>query len=70
MSSLCIVQCGYVGLRFLRYKYSPWLILIVAPIKLCCASGVQRTHEQIRWMKALCKIDMVGFCEFLNDLLW
>ncbi|MGA7937529.1 MAG: hypothetical protein WCA35_28520, partial [Kovacikia sp.] len=70
MSSLCAVQCGYVGFRFLRYKCSPWLILAIAPFQLCLASDVQRTHTQIRWMRAIARIDFVSVYGLLHDLLW
>lgn len=70
MSSLCLIQCVYIGLRFLRYKYSPWLILAITPIKLLSASKVQRTHVQIRCMRAISRIDFVSVYGLLNDLLW
>ncbi len=70
MSFLCLIQCGYIGLRFLRYNASPWLTLAIAPIKLLASSKVQRTHEQIRCMRAISRINFVNVYEVLNDLLW
>lgn len=70
MSSPCPIQCGYVSFRFLRYQFSPWFTLAIAPLKLLCSSGVQRTHTQIRYMRALCRIDFVGVYGLVNDLLW
>jgi hypothetical protein len=70
MSFLCLIQCGYIGLRFLRYKASPWLILAIAPIKLFASSKVQRTCEQIRCMRAISRINFVSVYGLLNDLLW
>lgn len=70
MSFLCLIQCGYIGLRFLRYKVSPWLILAIALIKLLASSKVQRTCEQIRCMRAISRINFVSVYEVLNDLLW
>lgn len=56
MSFLCLIQYGYVGLRFLRYKFSPWFTLAIAPHKLLLSSGVEHTHEKICYMRALCRI--------------
>ncbi|UBF26159.1 hypothetical protein K9N68_32335 [Kovacikia minuta CCNUW1] len=70
MSSLCLIQCSYVALRFLRYKASPWLTLAISPIKLLASSKVQRTHEQIRCMRAISRINFVSVYGLLNDLLW
>lgn len=70
MSFLCLIQCGYIGFRFLRYKTSPWLILAIAPIKLIASSKVQRPREQIRYMRAISRINFVGVYTLLNDLLW
>lgn len=70
MSVLCLIQCGYVGLRFLRYKASPLLTLAIAPIKLLSSSKAQRTHERIRCMKAISQIDFISVYGLLNDLLW
>ncbi len=70
MSSLCLIQRSYIGFRFLRYKASPWLALAIAPIKLLASSKVQRTHEQIRCMRAISRIDFVSAYGLLNDLLW
>lgn len=70
MSSLCPIQRGYVGLRLLRYKCSPWLTLAIAPIQWFVSFGAQRTYAQIRWMKAICKIDFASVYALLHDLLW
>lgn len=63
------MQCGYVGFRFLRDKCSPWLTLVLAPFQLCLASGVQRHQVQIRWMRAIGRIDFVSVYGLLQDLL-
>jgi hypothetical protein len=77
MSSLCAVQCGYVGFRFLRYKCSPWLMLAmtfgrsltIAPLQLFLSSGVQRTHAANLGVSAIGKINFVGAYGLLHDLL-
>ncbi|AKG24639.1 hypothetical protein [Calothrix sp. 336/3] len=62
---------GYLKIWcFVRKKFSPWLTLAIAPIKLCCSSGMKRTQEEIRCMVAMSKIDFVGVYAVLNDLLW
>lgn len=66
----CLSQYSYIGLRFLRYKCSPWLTLAIVPVKLLCASSERRTHEQIRYLRALYQIDFVVLYKFVNDLLW
>ncbi len=70
MSFLCLIQCGYIGLRFLRYKASPWLTLAIALIKLLSSYKAQRTREQIRCMRAISRINFVSAYGLLNDLLW
>lgn len=70
MSALCLIQHGYIGLRFLRYKTSPLLTLAIASIKLLFTSEVQRTRERIRCMRAISRIDFVSVYGLLNDLLW
>ncbi len=70
MSSCYLIQCSYIGFRFLRFKLSPWIILAIAPFKLVFSSGVQRTYEEIRYLSAISKIDFVGVYGLLNDLLW
>jgi hypothetical protein len=54
----------------LRYKASPWLTLVIAPIKLFASSKAQRTCEQIRCMRAISRINFVSVYEVFNDLLW
>jgi hypothetical protein len=70
MGFLCLIQSGYIGLRFLRYKASPLLTLAIAPIKLLSSSEVQRTCERIRCLRAISQIDFVSVYRLLNDLLW
>jgi len=70
MDFFFLIQRGYIGLRFLRYKASPLLTLAIAPIKLLSTSEVQRTRERIRYMRAITRIDFVGVYGLLNDLLW
>lgn len=70
MHSCCLAKYGYVGLRFLRYQYSPWLVLAIAPLKMPFASGVARVQEQVRYFRAIARIDFIGVYELLNDLLW
>jgi hypothetical protein len=45
-------------------------MLAIAPFQLCLASGAQRHQVQIRWMRAIGKIDFVGVYGLLHDLLW
>ena len=61
---------SYTNRRFLRYRFSPWFVLVIAPLKLCISSEVQRTHEKILWMRAIGKINFVDVYALLNDLLW
>ena len=68
--SLCLLQYGYLGFRFLRYQCSPWLVLAIAPLKLLCASEVERMRLQIRCFRAIARIDFVRVYGLLNDLLW
>jgi hypothetical protein len=70
MSNVCLIRWSYIRLRFLRYQFSPWLTLAIAPLKLLFASGTQRTYEQVRFLKSISKINFVGVYELLNDLLW
>jgi hypothetical protein len=70
LSSHCLSQLGYLGFRFVRYKYSPWLTLASTPFKLLYASGLQRTDVQVRYLRALSKINFVGLYGVLNDWLW
>jgi hypothetical protein len=70
MDFLCLIQRGYIGLRFLRYKTSPLLTLAISSIKLLSSSEVQRTRERIRYMEAISRIDFVSIYGLLNDLLW
>jgi len=43
--------------------------LTITPLKLLFASGVERTHEQVRYFNAIARIDFVGIYGLLNDLL-
>jgi hypothetical protein len=81
-----LLRCSYVGFRFMRYQASPWLTLVFAPLQLLCSSGMQRTHQQIRYLEnylrgtapqmfslylnAISKINFVALYGVLNDLLW
>jgi hypothetical protein len=69
MTSPCWLQCGWVGLRFLRYKAHPWKALVTAAIALT-SSERDRPEAQIAWMRALLRIDLAGVYSLLNDLLW
>lgn len=64
------IKCCYVRFRLLRYKFYPWITLMIAPLKLLKASGVNRTREKIRCMSAMSKIDFAGVYGLLKDLLW
>lgn len=65
-----LLRCSYIGFRFMRYQASPWLALVFAPLQLLCSSGLQRTHQQIRYFNAISKINFVALYGMLNDLLW
>lgn len=67
---LCLIKCSCIGFRFLRYKFYPWITLASVPLKILAASGINRTHEKIRYMSAISKINFVAVYEFLNELLW
>ena len=69
-SACCLLQYGYLGFRFMRYQCSPWLMLTIAPLKLLFASGVKRSHEQVRYFSAIARIDFLSFYRLLSDLLW
>lgn len=66
----CFLRSSHVRFRFLRYQFSPWIVLAIAPFDLLCSSGVNRTTAKIRCLKAMSKIDFAGVYEFINDLLW
>lgn len=70
MRSPRLIQRCCVGLRFLRYKFHPWIMLAIASLKLLIVSGLDRTHEKIRCMQAMSKIDFANVYSLLNDLLW
>ncbi|WP_199300349.1 hypothetical protein [Trichocoleus sp. FACHB-262] len=70
MRSRCLLQSGYIGLRFMRYQSSPWLGLAIALLKLPRAAGIERTHVRVRYFRAIARIDFVGVYGLLNDLLW
>ncbi|MGB8701016.1 MAG: hypothetical protein WCD18_16510 [Thermosynechococcaceae cyanobacterium] len=70
MANLCPIHWSHIGFRFVRSKCSPWITLAIAPLKMLCSSGHQRTHEQSRYLSALSKIDFVGVYGLINDLLW
>jgi hypothetical protein len=65
-----LVQVGCIGLRFLRFKLNPWIVLVIAPATLFSASEYHRNYTKIRCMKAMTQIDFVRVYEFLNDLIW
>ena len=69
-NSPCLIQCGWIGYRLIRRKASPWTALMSSLLKLLFVSGVNRTHEQIRLMSAVIRIDFVKVYSLLNDLLW
>lgn len=68
--SCCLLQHGYFGFRFLRDLCFPWLVLAVTPVKLLFASEVKRIRLQIRWFRAIARIDFVSVYGLLNELLW
>lgn len=68
--SRCLLQYGHLGFRFVRYQYSPWLVLMIAPLKLLYASEVERIRLQLRCFRAIARIDFVHVYGLLNDLLW
>jgi hypothetical protein len=65
-----LVQCGYLGFRFVRYQCSPWFALAIAPLKLLLASDVERTDVRVRYFRAIARIDFVRVYRLLYDLLW
>jgi hypothetical protein len=66
----CLMQCGYLGFRFVRYQCSIWFGLAIAPLKLLFASEVERTYVQIHYFRAIARIDFVSVYGLLHDLLW
>jgi hypothetical protein len=70
MRSYCLLQYVRIGFRVVRYQCFPCFVLAIAPLKLLFASGVERTHEQVRYFNAIARIDFVGVYGLLNDLLW
>jgi hypothetical protein len=68
--SHCLLQWGYLGFRFVRYQCSLWLRLAIAPLNLLFVSDIERTYVQIRYFRAIARIDFVSVYGLLNDLLW
>ncbi len=68
--SCSLLQYGYLGFRFMRYQWFPWLRLAIALLKLPFTSGVERIREQVRYCNAIARIDFVSVYGLLNDLLW
>ncbi|WP_414528559.1 hypothetical protein [Nodularia chucula] len=65
-----LIRVCRFGRRFLWCKSTPWITLAIAPFNLMISSGRQRTYEQIRYLKAISKIDFAGFYELLNSCLY
>jgi hypothetical protein len=65
-----LLQCGYLGFRFLRYQSSPWWVVTATSLKLPFASEVERIRLQLRCFRAIARIDFVRVYRLLNDLLW
>ena len=70
MGCPCLIKCCFVGFRFLRYKFYPWITVAIAPLNILAASDINRTHEKIRYMSAIGKINFAAVYELLNELLW
>lgn len=68
--SVRLLPYVHLGFRFVRHQCLPWLVLAIAPLKWLFASGVERTHEQVRYFNAIARIDFVGVYGLLDDLLW
>jgi hypothetical protein len=66
----CPIKCCWIGFRFLRYKFYPWITLAIAPFKILTKSGVNRTQEKIYAYLAISKINFAGVYALLNELLW
>ena len=67
--SHCLLQCGYLGFRFVRYQCSLWFGLVIAPLKLLFASEVERMAVQIRYFRAIARIDLVSLGHIPRSLL-
>ncbi|CAA9352598.1 hypothetical protein AVDCRST_MAG94-2887 [uncultured Leptolyngbya sp.] len=70
MVNWSLTHFSYIGFRFLRYKFSPWLTLAIAPLKFLTSSRVQRIHVQNNCLSAIARIDFASVYGLLNDLLW
>lgn len=70
MRSRGLLQYVYLRFRFVRFQCFPWFVLVIAPVKLIFASGVERTREQVCYFNAIARIDFVRIYGLLNDLLW
>lgn len=70
MSCSCFIRCYFVGFRFLRYKFYPWITLAIALLNLLTTSGVDRTNAKNRYMSAMSKINFADVYALLNELLW
>ncbi len=70
MHARCLLQSIHVGFRFVRFQCFPWFVLAISPLKLLFASGVERIHDQVRYFRAIARIDFVSVYGLLNDLLW
>lgn len=66
----CFIRSGYLGFRFLRYRFSPCIVLAIALLNLPFSSGSNRIIARIRYMRAMSKIDFAWVYELINDLLW
>ena len=66
-SCSCFIRSGYLG--FLRYRFSPWVVLAIALLNLPFSSGSNRITTKIRCLRAMSKIDFAGVYEFINELL-
>ena len=64
------LRCSYVVLRFMRYRFWPWVTLVVVPFNLLWSSGGQRTHAHNRYLRALIRINFAPVYALLNELLW
>jgi hypothetical protein len=68
--SRCLLQWGCLGFRFVRYQCSLWFGLAIAPLELLFASEIERTLVQMRYFRAIARIDFVSVYGLLQDLLW
>ncbi|MBD2033463.1 hypothetical protein H6F76_00065 [Leptolyngbya sp. FACHB-321] len=59
----------HLWFRLARRKVTPWLVLVIATLKLTWTCGAEHTKEQARLMTALTKIGFVSWFELAQEIV-